>query len=354
MLMLIGYLLLFVDGNQHQVLQRFETANLEDPLTFPYSMHFAPDGKLFLADFQNHKIYIWKADGGFIKSFGRRGQGPGELHQPTKVTATKEHVYVWDQGMRINVFDHDGGYVKTIGLPGIRPRNFAVLGDGRILAGYNKYASATDVRAIFSLFDAKGEKIEELKSFQNEAFLSGIEVQNTAYIKAYLPELDIQRDSGGKLFFGFSQSNELFSVDDQGQIDQVAILKLPTGKPNDQERETLENMPVPGPSGFVKLKDVPNLKISYDFDKPYYTHFVIRKDKAVFALTPQGGAEFRGNGYHLGQYYIIAFPDGKVLSRGQYHFPEHSTVLFRDGRILGAVVNDDDEFEIQELLFHGL
>lgn len=36
-------------------------------------------GKLFAADFYNHRIQKFSADGGFLTSFGSRGDGPGQF-----------------------------------------------------------------------------------------------------------------------------------------------------------------------------------------------------------------------------------------------------------------------------------
>ena len=43
-------------------------------------------GKLFAADFYNHRIQKFSADGGFLTSFGSRGDGPGQFEYAVAVT----------------------------------------------------------------------------------------------------------------------------------------------------------------------------------------------------------------------------------------------------------------------------
>ena len=39
----------------------------------------AQDGRIYVLDSKNFKIYIFNKEGKFISSFGRRGEGPGEI-----------------------------------------------------------------------------------------------------------------------------------------------------------------------------------------------------------------------------------------------------------------------------------
>jgi len=338
---------------QPTVVKEFQSTNLGEPLSFPCSMHFSPDGKLFLADFNNHKIYVWNKDGSFLKTFGEEGQGPGELHQPTKVTATDKLVYVWDQSRVVKVFDHEGNPKQTIKLAGYWPRNFAVLNPNLLLLGYNKYISGTEIKACFSLVDATGQEIEMLQEYDNEATLDGEVAPNTAHIKAYMPDVDIQKAENGNYIFGFSQTKELFEIDANGKIVNALTHKLPAAAPSDRDREIFENVPVPSPEGFKPLKEIKTLHVNYSFPKAYYTHILMRDGKAVYITTPLGGMEFRGNGYFLGQYYVTDFKTGKVLSRGEYEYPEHSMVLYRDGRVLLAYSGEED-FSIKEIRLKGM
>jgi len=57
------------------------------------------DGEVFVADFYNHRIQKFSADGTFRTAFGRPGSGPGELRHPVGVAVGPEgDVFVADFG----------------------------------------------------------------------------------------------------------------------------------------------------------------------------------------------------------------------------------------------------------------
>ena len=58
-----------------------------------------PQGNVFVADFYNHRVQKFAADGTFLTSFGRKGGGPGEFNYPISVAlASDGSVYVADYG----------------------------------------------------------------------------------------------------------------------------------------------------------------------------------------------------------------------------------------------------------------
>ena len=56
-------------------------------------------GNLFVADFYNHRIQKFAADGTFLTSFGKEGDGPGQFRYPiAAAVTTRGEVLVVDYG----------------------------------------------------------------------------------------------------------------------------------------------------------------------------------------------------------------------------------------------------------------
>lgn len=65
-----------------------------------------PKGQVFVADFYNHRIQKFTAEGKFLAAFGERGSQPGQFDRPTDMAVDSDgNVYVVDFGnQRIQKF----------------------------------------------------------------------------------------------------------------------------------------------------------------------------------------------------------------------------------------------------------
>lgn len=83
----------------------------ETHLNRPTDVAFAPNGDLFVSDgYGNDRIVHFDASGKFIKAWGERGVGPGQLSQPHSIAIdSKGLLYVAERNnCRVQVFDQSG------------------------------------------------------------------------------------------------------------------------------------------------------------------------------------------------------------------------------------------------------
>ena len=177
---------------------------------------------------------------------------------------------------------------------------------------------------------------------------------NTGIIKAYMPEVDIQPDNQGGLYYGFSQEKVLFHMDATGKTIGKTSFDFLDQKVADEDQASLLELSLPTPDGGrIGFKNLPGIKVTFDYPKAYYTHFIIKGNKILFALHAIGSVGNSGNGFNQGSYLVYNLSGGKALTRGSYNFKEDSRVFFRDGRIIACAINEDDEFEVLEIDLKG-
>jgi len=83
----------------------------------PTDVAFDPQGDIFISDgYINSRIAKADKNGNWIKSWGDRGNKPGEFNTPHNIAAdAKGNLYVADRGNgRIQVFDSDGKFLRTM------------------------------------------------------------------------------------------------------------------------------------------------------------------------------------------------------------------------------------------------
>jgi DNA-binding beta-propeller fold protein YncE len=85
----------------------------------PNDVIVAPNGDIFVSEGHgagNNRILKFTKDGKLIKSWGKKGTGPGEFDQPHSLAFdSKGRLYVADRNNnRIEVFDQDGNYISEL------------------------------------------------------------------------------------------------------------------------------------------------------------------------------------------------------------------------------------------------
>ena len=322
-------------------------------LADPHFMDFSPQGELFLLERNSAKIHRWSSTGEYLGSFGKKGDGPGEMDSPRLIHLTRDQLWVWDPRFRFLIFNHQGDFIRDFRSPQQLIRRFAVLDKGRILAAYQT-RQPQGATMIFALTGEGSRILNSVKSFKNEMFISTIRGDDHGTIKAYGPEIDIHRDPEGDIWFGFSQNNVLYHMNPGGKIVSQKAFAFPASKPSDEEREAFESIEVPGPEGRpITLKNLPNLSVSFDYDKAFYTHLLIGEKRLAAVLTPVSGND-QNKGYYRGSYYIMDRDSGKPVDRGSFHLPEGSILLINNGRALACSLDESGEFSVREVALRGM
>jgi len=102
------------------------SADAPDTFIYPSAVVVAPNGDIFVADGHNAdtngRIVKFSRDGKLIKSWGRKGSGPGEFGGLHAIAMdSKGRLFVGDRGnSRIQVFDQEGKFLeewKQFGRP---------------------------------------------------------------------------------------------------------------------------------------------------------------------------------------------------------------------------------------------
>jgi hypothetical protein len=87
----------------------------------PQDIAWSSDGSMYVVDgFTNSRIVQFDKTGAFVKSWGTKGDGPGQFKSPHAIAIDRDgRIYVADRGnSRVQIFDADGKYLDM--WPNIR------------------------------------------------------------------------------------------------------------------------------------------------------------------------------------------------------------------------------------------
>lgn len=127
---------LVYDADTYKLLRRIGTGGKNHYLTSPgdfaapQGVAVDKNGNVYVTDTLNDRVEIFDADGNFISTFGKAGDGPGYFARPKGIAVDSDgHVWVADEMQdRLQVFNQQGQLLTFIGMGhGELPGQFKAL-----------------------------------------------------------------------------------------------------------------------------------------------------------------------------------------------------------------------------------
>lgn len=140
------------------------------------------NGNLWVLDAGNHRVQMFDRDGGFVRSIGRQGQGPGEFESPAYLAVVGDRLVVRAARSRLSVFDLEGNHLADATLQdvGASVGMFSARPDGTFLASYTVSDRSRvtpgvsgPMPAMFtvSVFSLDGEEVRQQAQLEAESFI---------------------------------------------------------------------------------------------------------------------------------------------------------------------------------------
>lgn len=123
------------DADSRKLVRKLGTSGKNHTLTDegnfskPTFVAVSKDGNVYVTDTMNDRVEVFDADGGFIRAFGKNGDGAGDFARPKGIAIDSDgHVWVADAMLeRLQVFTPEGQLLMAVGNFGILPGQFQAL-----------------------------------------------------------------------------------------------------------------------------------------------------------------------------------------------------------------------------------
>ena len=144
----------------------------------PTDVIVAPNGDIFVTDShrngKNNRVVRFTKNGTFVKEWGRKGSGRGELSEPHTIAMdSRGRLFVGDrENNRIQIFDQDGGYIAEWRQFG-RPSGIAIAKDDTIYVADSESGPDTGAHELPGI--RKGIRIGSAKDGTVTAFIEDME-----------------------------------------------------------------------------------------------------------------------------------------------------------------------------------
>jgi len=137
--------------------------------SLPTNVALDGDGNVYVADTLNNRIEIFDADGNFISTIGRSGDGPGYLSRPKGIAVDRDgHIWVVDSmQQRVQVFNREGRLLIYFGGFGGYPGQFQEPWGIAIDNKSNRVVTSEQYQGRVQMFryvtDAEAEQLKKEK-----------------------------------------------------------------------------------------------------------------------------------------------------------------------------------------------
>jgi len=168
---------------------------------------------IYIVDFIEAHIKVFKKSGEYLRTIGKRGQGPGEIQRPQNIYITpKNEILVNDRGARfLHFFTLSGEYKRSLPqtrLPFIsRPK---VDTQNNIVARYIITGTAEVWTFVLKKFDSELNELFNVYSYEYE-------ITPNIY-NVYPPQCFWEVRSDDSLVWGYADKYELEILDRNGQV----------------------------------------------------------------------------------------------------------------------------------------
>lgn len=144
----------------------------------PTDVVVAPNGDIFVTDShrngRNNRVVKFTRDGKFVKEWGRKGSGRGEMSEPHTIAMdSRGRLFVGDrENNRIQIFDQDGGWLDEWRQFG-RPSGIFITADDTIYVADSESGPDTGARELPGI--RKGIRIGSARDGTVTAFIEDME-----------------------------------------------------------------------------------------------------------------------------------------------------------------------------------
>jgi len=144
----------------------------------PTDVVVAPTGEIFVTDShrngKNNRVVKFSREGRFIKEWGTKGSGPGQISEPHTIAMdSRGRLFVGDrENNRIQIFDQDGKYLDEWRQFG-RPSGIFITADDTIYVADSESGPDTGARELPGI--KKGIRIGSAKDGSVRAFIEDME-----------------------------------------------------------------------------------------------------------------------------------------------------------------------------------
>jgi hypothetical protein len=286
----------------------------DDLLFAPVDIDADPEGTIYVLDGRDAVIRLFDKDGRFVRTIGRKGQGPGEFEGPACMDVAPDgRIIVVDQSlMRLTVMAQNGDF---IGSHIIKEHVFDIrlAKNGALVAAYSDPQRSRDCVGAYDLESGQATPLFSQETYWPARIMN----KEMTYDFPYFVRFALS--AADRLYAGSGAAYEISVMDTTGRTELKFTKEKERIPVQGEMLDRISNMTLRGPNPYVRSPHFPffgSLAVD-EKGRVWVQHYLPKISKTTNPETP----------------YDLFSPDGVFLF--ETRIPGHifSKLVFKNGSI---------------------
>lgn len=275
--------------------------------------------RIYVLDIKEAHIKVFDWDGNYIRTIGKKGQGPGEMIRPWSVFITNQNeIIVHDRGKRRMIYySADGNHIRSLSLSKMLTGIINVDSMGNLIAEIHIIKSEKPFIELCK-FDSNFHHVMTFASYSDP--WSG-QVAFNPFVTCLCWAVD--RDDN--IIFGYTNKYEFNVLSPEGDLIRKIIRKYTPVRISRDEKKMLSE----------QAKNIPDIKLNIPKYYPPFGKFMLDDEDRIYAQTYEQAQN--GTGF----YYDIFDPEGRHLAK---IYLKSYPIAWKKGRLF-TVEKDEEGYQ---------
>lgn len=206
------------------------------------------DGNIYVADMSNYRVQVFDRNGEYLRTIGRSGEGPGEFERPTKIRIDNadDRIFVEDASRVLEIFDMAGkpaGAFRTSQPVGMIS-DFWILDNQEILLKLWRSYDLKEVHAL-SRMDSDGSVVGTLFEFPYNMWVERKGRATISGTAGFELELCMARLKENTFVYGYPIEYKFSIMDQDGKIRLSVTKDAPKPEFTKEDKKQSGRIPLP-------------------------------------------------------------------------------------------------------------
>jgi hypothetical protein len=270
------------------------------------------EGRIYVLDRKESHVKVFDRDGKYVRTIGRKGQGPGELNDPIFVYFPGNELLV-TQYERLSFFSPEGKLQRAVLMKKERPSRARRNSRGNMIGTSVVFDPGTPglYYEVLKMYDSEMEPIKELARIQVQ--------RRPGVFNPFSANVYMTVDDEDRIIFGYSREYEIQIYSPAGDL-ATRIIKeyMPVEITEKEKAESTTDIP-------------PQIKVEFPRYHPPFLRFVHDEGGRIYVQTYE-----RGQGLNV-YYHDVFDREGRFIAKVQLR---PTPVVFRKGKLYSLEENE--------------